>query len=181
MAPTTLAAYAPPPGRPSLAEDAASATGSVPETAAAPGGKGERIVIPSPRPERFQGTDVAALDTGVSTTPKTSRPSAEDVTSARPAIVPVDQINPARFGERTVTVASLTETGRPTERPEFIRNATRSAPEAVYIAGFSKAPPPDPNRLSGNAVTFLAVAKFSPGERGGGDGQPLTLQIPATN
>jgi uncharacterized protein YcbK (DUF882 family) len=148
-------------------------------------GRGDRIVVPAQRPDRADEDAIlaAALDTGVTTTAKSARPSARDAVSIQPPTVPVvpaDQIDPARFGDWAVSVASVTAEGRPTERPEFLRNATRTAPEAVYTAGFSKAPPPDPSRLSGNAVTFLAVARFDGGQ-GGGDGQPLQLQIPATN
>jgi uncharacterized protein YcbK (DUF882 family) len=178
---TQLAAYAPvepmvPPTRPAPAAAAAN-DGTT--------GRGGRIAVPAPRPDRT-GEDAAlaaALDTGVTTTAKSARPSARDAVTAQPPTVPVvpaDQIDPARFGDWTVSVASVTAEGRPTERPEFLRNATRTAPDAVYTAGFSKAPPPDPSRLSGNAVTFLAVARFDGGQ-GGGDGQPLQLQIPATN
>jgi len=182
---TQLAAYAPvepmvPPTAPAPAAGPA-VTADAEDTA----GRGGRVAVPAPRPERADEDAIlaAALDTGVTTTAKSARPSARDAVLAQaPAVpvIPADQIDPARFGDWAVSVASVTAEGRPTERPEFLRNATRTAPEAVYTAGFSKAPPPDPTRLSGNAVTFLAVARFD-GGRGGGDGQPLQLQIPATN
>nr|WP_306048216.1 DUF882 domain-containing protein [Oceaniradius stylonematis] len=181
---TQLAAYAPvepmvPPTAPAPA--AVSASDDSEDTT----GRGGRIAIPAPRPDRADEDAIlaAALDTGVTTTAKSARPSARDAVSVQPPTVPVvpaDRIDPARFGDWTVSVASVTAEGRPTERPEFLRNATRDAPDAVYTAGFSKAPPPDPSRLTGNAVTFLAVARFD-GDQGGGDGRPLQLQIPATN
>ncbi|MEQ8401932.1 MAG: DUF882 domain-containing protein [Roseitalea porphyridii] len=183
--PTTLAAYAPPTApvepmvapanpEPALRADDA-ATG-------APTGRGGRVAVPAPRPDRADDDVMtAALDTGVRTTAKAGRPSARDAVTVAPPrvpVVPAEQIDPTRFGDWTVSVTSVTASGRPTERPQFIKNATRAAPDAVYTAGFSKAPPPDPSRLTGNAVTFLAVARFG---STGGDGQPLQLQIPATN
>lgn len=121
-------------------------------------------------------------DTGVETTLKAPRPSlhtasTQDASASR--LVPADQIDPARFGTWTTAQLSVTDHGRLTERPAFIQNALREAPTTVYTKGFSKTAAPDPRRFSGNAVTFLAVAKFAGGR--GGDGQPLTLKIPATN
>ncbi|QKV20749.1 DUF882 domain-containing protein [Oricola thermophila] len=147
---------------------------------------------PRPRPSEPDRTAVASLpvpddpralamlDTGVATTGKTARPALREA-SARDArkpveIVPADQIDPARFGSWTTAQLSVTDYGRPSERPVFIRNALREAPTTVYTEGFRREAMPDPRRFSGNAVTFLTVAKFGGGT--GGDGQPLTLQIP---
>ena len=181
--PPTLVAYAPS-SRPAVEPMVPPAADLTASTQPGPAdGRGGRIALPAPRPERFKEAIVtAALDTGVRTTAKTARASARNALAGRPAAAPVapaGRLDPARFGDRTVSLAPLTTTGGPTERPQFIRNATRAAPEAVYTAGFSKAPPPDPNRFSGNAVTFLAVARF--GEAAGGDGHPLRLRIPASN
>ena len=181
--PTLVAAYAPS-SRPAVEPMVPPAADLTASTQPGPAdGRGGRIALPAPRPERFKEAIVtAALDTGVRTTAKTARASARNALAGRPAAAPVapaGRLDPARFGDRTVSLAPLTTTGRPTERPQFIRNATRAAPEAVYTAGFSKAPPPDPNRFSGSAVTFLAVARF--GEAAGGDGHPLRLRIPASN
>jgi hypothetical protein len=162
----------------------------------------------APRPERLAGPkiEVAALpvpqspqrasieavtpgekaapvyDTGVETTLKAPRPSlhtASTQNAAASRLVPADQIDPARYGTWTTAQLSVTDHGRLTERPAFIQNALREAPTTVYTKGFSRTAAPDPRRFSGNAVTFLAVAKFQGGK--GGDGQPLTLKIPATN
>ena len=72
----------------------------------------------------------------------------------------------------------LTAENQMIQRPDFAKNIERAAPSTVYTAGFTTRAPVDPNRLSGNAVTFLAVARVA---NAGGDGQPLQLQIPATN
>ncbi|WP_246717124.1 DUF882 domain-containing protein [Oricola nitratireducens] len=127
---------------------------------------------------------IASYDTGVATTEKSPRPALATASTQRDQtpgadIVPVDEINPSRFGSWMTAQLSVTDHGRASERPIFIRNALREAPTEVYIEGFRKFPTPDPRRFSGKAVTFLAVAKFSGGS--GGDGQPLTLQIPLTN
>jgi hypothetical protein len=127
---------------------------------------------------------IASYDTGVATTEKSPRPTLATA-STQPDrapdanIVPVDEINPSRFGSWTTAQLSVTDHGRASERPIFLQNALREAPTEVYTEGFRKFPTPDPRRFSGKAVTFLAVAKFSGGS--GGDGQPLTLQIPLTN
>jgi len=121
-------------------------------------------------------------DTGVETTLKAPRPSlhtASTQNAAASRLVPADQIDPARYGTWTTAQLSVTDHGRLTERPAFIQNALREAPTTVYTKGFSRTAAPDPRRFSGNAVTFLAVAKFQGGK--GGDGQPLTLKIPVTN
>ena len=94
-------------------------------------------------------------------------------------LVPAEEIDPSRFGSWTTTKLSVTDHGGLTERPVFVQNALREAPTAVYTQGFAKSEMPDPRRFSGKAITFLTVAKFAGGK--GGDGQPLTLQLPITN
>ncbi|WP_421857244.1 DUF882 domain-containing protein [Oricola sp.] len=149
-------------------------------------------VVPAIRPAQ-SGTPVTALapnadariraayDSGVVTTAKTARPEAAPAPIVAPAarLASADEIDPARFGSWTTSSISITDHGRAGERPAFIQNALREAPTAVYADGFQHLPPPDPQRFSGKAVTFLAVARFAGGK--GGDGQPLTLQIPANN
>ena len=121
----------------------------------------------------------AAYDTGVVTTAKTVRPAIQQRgTGPKVKLISADDIDPARFGNWTTLSISITDHGRSSEPPAFIENARREAPTEVYSQGFQHLPAPDPRRFSGNALTFLAVARF-PGE--GGDGEPLTLQIPATN
>ncbi|TCD11456.1 DUF882 domain-containing protein [Oricola cellulosilytica] len=127
---------------------------------------------------------LAAYDTGVITTGKSARPTATEAAD-RPdrdpssELIPADQIDPGRFGSWTTASLSITDYGRPSDRPLFIQNALRGAPTEVYTDGFRKDAAPDPRRFSGNAVTFLAFARFEGGS--GGDGQPLTLQLPLAN
>ncbi|MEM5501809.1 DUF882 domain-containing protein [Ahrensia kielensis] len=127
-------------------------------------------------------TLVASLNVSdqTSSTAKGSRPTAKDIAStAAPAakIIPVEDIDKSRFGSWTTASASITQEGRASERPDFIQNATRAVPNVVYTSGFSKDPPPNTNSFSGNAVTFLAVAKFE-GNGGEGRGEPLQIRVP---
>ncbi|GAB4358193.1 MAG: DUF882 domain-containing protein [Oricola sp.] len=126
---------------------------------------------------------LALIETGVTTVGKTARPTLKTASTRQDRlaseIVPVDEIDPVRFGSWTTAQLSVTDYGRASERPIFIQNALREAPTAVYTDGFRKDAAPDPRRFSGNAVTFLTVEKFAGGA--GGDGQPLTLRIPMAN
>ncbi|MFZ2099308.1 MAG: DUF882 domain-containing protein [Oricola sp.] len=170
--------------------EVAALTGPAPDIAAyAPPAPQERPVEQQPievaslrEPEASR--ILASYDTGVATTEKSPRPTLATASTARvnpptAEIVPVDEIDPARFGSWTTARLSITDYGRAAERPVFIQNALREAPTEVYTDGFRKNAAPDPRRFSGNAVTFLTVSKFAGGA--GGDGQPLTLQIPLTN
>lgn len=189
-APQILASYAPQPSaRPTLdpatrpqarPQDASQIAALSPAATQPLGGKGARIAVPAPRPQEPDLTMTAALYAGAATTPKSARPSPSDAATARAPIVETEPlINPARFGPRNTTPQMLTAENQMIQRPDFAKNVERGAPSTVYTAGFTKRAPVDPNRLSGNAVTFLAVARVA-GARGG-DGQPLQLQIPATN
>ena len=188
--PPLLAAYAPPPSarptadlapqpRPAIQPQVAAL---IPQAApsASLSGKGSRIAVPAQRPAAEPDlTLTAALYSGAATTPKAARPSFRDAIAARqPTIEAEPQVNPARFGPRNQTPQMLTAENQMIQRPDFAKNIERAAPSTVYTAGFTKRAPVDPNRLSGNAVTFLAVARVA---NAGGDGQPLQLQIPATN
>lgn len=148
--------------------------------------RGGRLIVPGARPQAPAAapaeTQTAALPADQLTTAKTARATVEMASLEPPAPrSKMVAINPDRFGSWATTPASLTTQASANKRPDFIKNAQREAPEVVYTAGFSAAPPPDSSSFSGNAVTFLAVAKFSGGNGAGGNGQPLELQIPATN
>lgn len=109
---------------------------------------------------RPAGTDAAdALRSGVRTTTKSARPQAGQVArnEPRPVVVPVEQ-EIARFAfMRDVSVT----TAGGTANPAMAHAMVRSAPQAVYTQGFSRAgPTPAADRFSGKAVTFLSVAKF---------------------
>lgn len=150
--------------------------------------KAARLPMPAQRAAQQVQTNpalVASLgDDQVFTTPKTGRPTADEtLTTATPnraAIVPAP-IAPERFGNRVTAPVRLASATRAESRPDFMKNAQRAAPQMVYTQGFTRqVPTPDSSRFSGNAVTFLAVAKFEGGVAGG-DGQPLRIQVPATN
>lgn len=149
-----------------------------------------RLTVPGERPLAIDETTAAeiraaAFDTGVPTTAKSAKPTqldAVEVAAIAPSAIQLSpDINPARFGSLATSSEQLTLTALATERPDFVQNAMRAAPEMVYTQGFTKTPAPEANSFSGNAVTFLAVAKFDGGLNSGGDGQPLQLQVPARN
>ncbi len=109
--------------------------------------------------DRDAGMDAtSALDSGVRTTGKGSKPSAAQARPERRSVaVPIEQ-NLTRWAfVRDVTVSTA---GGSAER-EKAHDIVWSAPETVYTAGFrQEAQRPDPNRFSGKAVTFLSVARF---------------------
>lgn len=199
---------APSPNRPSPTQLAALPTNEVEsnlaptQVAYAPSNR--EILLPQPRPLARQGkatipsnsgksgrvlqntdqTQTAALDPVIPTTPKSGRPTVDDgvriASTPEPKIVPADQINQDRFGSWTTASTSLIETGRVSAQPDFLQNAKRAVPNVLYTAGFSKEPPQETTRFSGNAVTFLAVAKFDSGvgSAGEGRGEPLQIRVP---
>jgi uncharacterized protein YcbK (DUF882 family) len=159
--------------------DAPLAVAYAPETAvpALRPQRAEPVVAISPDAEaRIR----AAYDSGVATTSKSPRPAPARSKKPDVKLVSADDIDPSRFGGWTTASISITDHGRAAERPVFIRNALREAPTEVYTDGFQKHAAPDPRRFSGgNAITFLTVARFAGGR--GGDGEPLTLQLPLAN
>jgi hypothetical protein len=55
----------------------------------------------------------------------------------------------------------VTTAGQNTTAPSFAYNIVRTAPRAVYTAGFQQGDQAaDANRFSGKAVKFLSVARF---------------------
>lgn len=108
---------------------------------------------------RAAGTDAAAaLESGVRTTAKASRPKAGQARPEPKSVVVPVQHDLARFAfMRDVTVA----TAGGTTSPATAHAMVRSAPQAVYTQGFSRSvPATEVDRFSGKAVTFLSVAKF---------------------
>lgn len=172
----SVVAYAPP--QRSLADIPIAQPMVRPATTPSSNGKSGRVVTPT------DNTLTGALVPQISTTPKDPRPTVADnlavAAAPKPSIIPVDQIDQSRFGTWTTTSQSIAEAGRASKHPDFIQNATRSVPEVVYTAGFSAAPPLDTNKFSGNAVKFLAFAKFENGvgDGGQGRGEPLQLSVP---
>ena len=148
------------------------ALAALPDTGLAPAQRPELVPVPVPaglRDERAAGasprvavlgrsagTDAAAaLDSGVRTTAKAPRPQAGQARAEPKSMVVPVQDDIARFAfMRDVAVKSATA-------PATAHAMVRSAPQAVYTQGFSRAAPaPEADRFSGKAVTFLSVAKF---------------------
>ncbi|MEM9999364.1 MAG: DUF882 domain-containing protein [Pseudomonadota bacterium] len=171
---------------------------ALPQTAAAlpqtilpaPDGRGARFATPGERPISIDPSDAqairaAAFDSGVPTTPKTAKPTPLDAIAvasvADDTAVLSASVDPARFGGWQTDGPTSTADNTVTQRPDFAQNAIRKAPEMVYTQGFSKVPPPDASKFEGTALTFLAFARFDGAPNQGGDGQPLRLQVPATN
>lgn len=111
---------------------------------------------------RTPGTSAElAIATGVKTAPKAAKPSLLDQKpDPKPVVIPVE------FGT-TLTSWALrgysAGRGRDGSRMNaFIPRANRSAPTAVYTAGFQRERfGGETNRFFGSAVKFLSVAKFS--------------------
>lgn len=100
-----------------------------------------------------------AIATNVRTTAKAARPGPKDgKADPRPVVIPVDDIAAQwaleKAGRLQRAIASAKE-------PSLAHKAIRTTPTQVYTSGFAPvAQEPDPTRFSGNAVTFLSVAKF---------------------
>jgi len=108
---------------------------------------------------RPAGTDAAsALDSGVKTTRKSPRPSARDTKPDPKPVVVAAQPQAARW---VLHSDYVTTAGQNTTAPSFAYNIVRTAPRAVYTAGFQQGDQvADANRFSGKAVEFLSVARF---------------------
>jgi uncharacterized protein YcbK (DUF882 family) len=108
---------------------------------------------------RPAGTDAAsALDSGVKTTRKSPRPSARDTRPDPKPVVVSAQPQAARW---VLHSDYVTTAGENTTAPSFAYNIVRTAPRAVYTAGFQQDDQiADANRFSGKAVKFLSVARF---------------------
>ena len=109
--------------------------------------------------DRAEGMDAAsALDSGVRTTPKGSKPSAAQARpDRRPVAVPIEQTLTRWAFVRDVTVSSA---GGSAQRDKA-HDIVWSAPDTVYTEGFQQeGRQPDASRFSGKAVTFLSVARF---------------------
>lgn len=100
-----------------------------------------------------------AIATNVRTTAKAARPGPQDAPAERkPVVIPVDSIAAQwaleKAGRLQRSIASAKE-------PSLAHKAIRSTPTQVYTSGFAPVvSEPDPRRFTGNAVTFLSVAKF---------------------
>lgn len=109
---------------------------------------------------RSNGSDVsAALDSGVRTTAKSSKPRAEQARpDPRAVAIPVQKELTRWAFVRDLDVKSAGGTAEPAKAHDIVR----AAPKTVYTAGFQQViPNADVNRFSGKAVTFMSVARFN--------------------
>ncbi|RUM97501.1 DUF882 domain-containing protein [Pseudaminobacter arsenicus] len=109
--------------------------------------------------QRAPGSDpVAAMGSGVKTTRKAARASADDSKPDRKPVVVAAQPQAARWVLHTDYVKNASAG---TKAPSFAYNLVRTAPREVYTAGFQAGNQmADANRFSGKAVEFLSVARF---------------------
>ncbi len=158
---------------------------AAPEPAAEDGS--DRLAVPAARPlyeqpALFRQPGIGtALDSGVETTPKSDRPTVKDALAAQPKLISADDINPARFGDWPTTHTSLATHDSQVTAPQFVMNASQTRAQTVVNAGFSKAPGPDSNRFSGEARALVPSTNLLSVAPSGGDGQILSLDIPASN
>ena len=109
---------------------------------------------------REEGTSArAALDAGVRTTTKGARTQAGQARSGRqPVAVPIADDN-ARWVFEAGSVSTMTAG---TRAPSFAHEIVRTAPDAVYTAGFQQdSPQQNAQRFTGRAVQFMSVARFN--------------------
>lgn len=98
------------------------------------------------------------IDTGVRTTAKGARYAAKSSSRPKPIVQPPLLPTP----EVVMSAQSMMQTA-PEPNPNLRNDALRSAPTMVYTTGFQRGELPGQRvqQFSGNAVTFLAVARFS--------------------
>lgn len=109
--------------------------------------------------QRAPGSDpAAATRSGVKTTRKAARASADDSKPDRKPVVVAAQPQAARWVLHSDYVKNASAG---TKAPSFAYNLVRTAPREVYTAGFqAENQMADANRFSGKAVKFLSVARF---------------------
>lgn len=144
------------------AELKAALRAEIPDVAAM---TGERTAALSASPRRAlmargdSSNVAAALDSGVRTTAKSSKPRADQARpEPRAVAIPVQKELTRWAFVRDVDVKTAGGTVEPAKAHDIVW----TAPKTVYTAGFQqKAPTADVNRFTGNAVTFMSVARFN--------------------
>jgi uncharacterized protein YcbK (DUF882 family) len=109
---------------------------------------------------RDPGTDpTAAVIPAVKTTAKAARPSRKDLKrQPRLPVVVAAQPAAARWALDSNYVA---ENSKGTTAPSYAHSLVRGAPKEIYTAGFQQdTQVADTRRFTGNAVTFMTVARF---------------------
>lgn len=101
---------------------------------------------------------VASLNTQSRTTAKSAKPSANGAKATKAAIVQPATAPVSQLAMSSESVANAV----PVTNPVLRNDAMREAPAMVYTAGFQRDIPTTDraNSFSGQAVTFLSVAKF---------------------
>jgi len=105
-----------------------------------------------------KGQPVNTIDTGVRTTAKGAKPHSGEAKEPEAIVQPARSVPLPEMAISSKSVARAV----PVTSPVLRNDALRAAPTTVYTAGFQRELPSDnANRFSGNAVTFLSIAKFS--------------------
>ena len=143
------------------AELKAALRAEIPDVAAM---TGERTAALTASPRRAliargRADVTAALDSGVRTTAKSSKPRADQARpDPRAVAIPVQKELTRWAFVRDVDVKTAGGTVEPAKAHDIVW----TAPKTVYTAGFQQqAPSADINRFSGKAVTFMSVARFN--------------------
>jgi uncharacterized protein YcbK (DUF882 family) len=97
-----------------------------------------------------------AVNSGVKTTGKASKPKAKD---AKPAIKTVAKAPTPRVGKFALSRTPVKIANQPVA-PEYAQALIRAAPSEVLVAGFTTDGPLQADKFSGKAVNFLRVARF---------------------
>ncbi len=129
-----------------------------PEIKGATAPKSGRLHAPATKVSiRARLQQTALLDESVRIAPKQAKPDLSDVEPAtRPVVLPIDN----REAEWAFRASSVPEIRSAALRAEA---ELRKQPTVVYKLGFGDAPAHqgNVNRFTGNAVTFLSIARFS--------------------
>ncbi|MGT2467831.1 DUF882 domain-containing protein (plasmid) [Mesorhizobium atlanticum] len=100
-----------------------------------------------------------AIGTGVKTTGKESRATANDPQHSHKAVVLAAAPEAARWALTSGDKITAVSTG--TTAPRYAYNIVHTPPSEIYTAGFQvDGGTVDANRFTGNAVKFLSVARF---------------------
>ncbi|RCS24065.1 DUF882 domain-containing protein [Phyllobacterium salinisoli] len=104
-----------------------------------------------------KGQPINAIDTGVRTTAKGAKPHRSEARDPEAVVQPVSAPVPQMAISGTSVSRAI-----PVMSPVLRNDALRSAPTTVYTAGFQRDLPSEKaDTFSGNAVTFMSIAKFS--------------------
>ncbi|WOC16803.1 DUF882 domain-containing protein [Pseudochrobactrum sp. MP213Fo] len=117
----------------------------------------QQVAMITPQQASPARRDATANDTGARTTAKAGRSDRPVAKAAANAVVqPADVATEVAISNEPVAKVV------PVSNPVLRNEAMRKAPTVVYTAGFQKdMPAGNANKFTGNAVTFMSIAKFS--------------------